>query len=237
MTGSAVPSSDPGRPDAVVFDFDGLVLDTEWCEYATVADVFEAHGEELSLDLWRTFIGSTDHPHWADILEAQLGRPFDRAEWVPARRLANRECTRGLDLQPGVLDLLDGLAAADVPLAVASSSPADWVVGHLRERGLVDRFRTVCTGDEVLRTKPDPALYLLACERLGVGPARAVAVEDSVNGVRAARAAGMAAVAVPSSLTAGMDFTAADLVVGSCRELDPSVLGRVVGGAGRRIGP
>lgn len=221
----------PGRPDAVVFDFDGLVLDTEWCEYATVADVFAAHDEELSLELWKSFIGSTDHPHWADILEEQLGRPIDRAEWVPARRLANRECTRGLDLQPGVLALLDALAAAEVPLAVASSSPADWVVGHLRERGLVDRFRHVCTGDEVLRTKPDPALYLLACERLGVDPERAVAVEDSVNGVHAARAAGMAVVAVPSSLTAGMDFAAADLVVDSCERLDPAVLAAVVAGA------
>jgi putative hydrolase of the HAD superfamily len=113
---------------------------------------------------------------------------------------------------------------------VASSSPADWVVGHLSDRGLLDRFDAVCTGDEVLHTKPDPALYLLACHRLGVDPADAVAVEDSVNGVRAAKAAGMVAVAVPSSLTAEMDFGPADLVVPSCAELSPVVLGRVIFG-------
>jgi HAD superfamily hydrolase (TIGR01509 family) len=220
-------------PAAVVFDFDGLIMDTEWCEYATVADVFLAHGQELSLELWKSFIGTTDHPHWADILEQQLGRAIDRAEWVPARRLANQACTAGLDLLPGVADLLEALDAAGVPSAVASSSPADWVVGHLRERGLIDRFRAVCTGDEVLHTKPDPALYLLACSRLGVDPARAVAVEDSVNGVRAAKAAGMGAVAVPSSLTAGMDFSAADAVVASCTELSPWVLAQV---GTRRIG-
>jgi HAD superfamily hydrolase (TIGR01509 family) len=225
------------RPAAVVFDFDGLVLDTEWCEYATVAEVFAAHGEELPLELWLGFIGTTDHPHWADILEDRLGRPIDRAAWVPARRLANRACTAGLEVLPGVLELFDALAGAGVPLAVASSSPADWVVGHLRERGLLDRFVAVCSGDEVLRTKPDPALYVLACERLGVDPAGAVAVEDSVHGVRAARAAGMAAVAVPSSLTAGMDFSDADLVVDSCAALDPAVLGRVVAERRRRIGP
>ena len=216
-----------GRPAAVVFDFDGLVMDTEWCEYITAADVFRAHGEELSLELWKTFIGSTDHPHWADILEEQLGRPIDRGEWVAHRRLANRSCTADLELLPGVQSLVDDLACAGIPLAVASSSPADWVVGHLSDRGLLDRFDAVCTGDEVLLTKPDPAIYLLACHRLDVDPAGAVAVEDSVNGVRSAKAAGMAAVAVPSSLTAGMDFGHADLVVTSCLELSPVVLARL----------
>ncbi len=217
-------------PDAVVFDFDGLILDTEWCEYSTAADVFRAHGQELSLELWKTFIGSTDHPHWTDILEDQLGRPIDRATLVPARRLANRECTAGLVPLPGVIPLIDSLERAAVPIAVATSSPADWVLGHLGDHGLTDRFASVSSGDEVVRTKPDPALYLLACDRLGVEPARAVAIEDSVNGVRAAKAAGMAAVAVPSGLTAGMDFSHADLVVASCLDLTPQVLGAVVAG-------
>ncbi len=221
-------SASEAVPDAVVLDFDGLVLDTEWCEYATAAEVFAEHGEELSLDLWKTFIGSTDHPHWTDILEEQLGRPVDRAVLVPARRLRNRECTAGLEPLPGVVPLLDSLAAAGVPIALASSSPADWVFGHLGDHGLTDRFAAIATGDEVVRTKPDPALYLLACDRLGVAPAGAVAVEDSVNGVAAARAAGLAAVAVPSGLTLGMDFGHADLVVASCLELSPARLADVV---------
>jgi HAD superfamily hydrolase (TIGR01509 family) len=214
---------------AVVFDFDGLVIDTEWCEYATAAAIFAEHGVELSLDLWRTFIGTTDHPHWADILEADLGRPVDRAELVPRRRLANWECARGLEPLPGVIELMDALVAAGVPIAVASSSPADWVVAHLEERGLLDRMVTVCSGDEVPRTKPDPALYLLAVSRLGVPASGVVAVEDSVHGVAAARSAGLRAVAVPSSLTSGMDFSSADLVVESCAELDPTVLAGLVG--------
>ena len=92
-------------PAAVVFDFDGLVLDTEWCEYETAAAVFADHGTELSLELWRTFIGSTDHPHWADILEEELGHAIDRATLVPARHLANWACARTLDVQPGVAEL------------------------------------------------------------------------------------------------------------------------------------
>ena len=215
-------------PGAVVLDFDGLVLDTEWCEYTTVAEVFAQHGTELSLEQWLGFIGTTDHPHWADILESQLGRAVDRAVLVPARRLAAVTCARGLEVLPGVVELLDALDSVGVPYGVASSSPADWVELHLGERGLLDRMRTVVSGDEVLRTKPDPTLYLLACERLGVDPADAVAVEDSVHGVTAARAAGMSAVAVPSRLTAGMDFSHAHLVVPSCASLDPELLGSVV---------
>ncbi|MFM7064079.1 MAG: HAD family hydrolase [Actinomycetes bacterium] len=214
----------------VVLDFDGLFLDTEWCEYRTVADVFAAHGTELSLELWLTFIGTTDHPHWADVLEAQLGRAIDRPEWVPARRLAAVECARGLDLLPGVVLLLDELDAAGVPYGVASSSPADWVELHLGERGLLDRMATVVTGDEVHRTKPDPALYRLACERLGADPAAAVAIEDSVHGVTAAKAAGMRAVAVPSYLTQAMDFSHADLQVPSCEALDVPRLVALVAG-------
>jgi len=81
---------------AVVFDFDGLVLDTEWCEYATAADVFAEHGTELSLDLWKTFIGTTDHPHWTDILGEQLGRPVDRDELTRRRRAAHQAGSCGL---------------------------------------------------------------------------------------------------------------------------------------------
>lgn len=210
--------------EAVVFDFDGLVLDTEWCEWVTAAAMFTAQGTELSLDLWKTFIGSLEHPHWTDILEEQLGRPIDRSALRAERLVLQGDCNADLAPLPGVVRLIDELVAVDTPLAVASSSSAKWVHGHLGGHGLFDRFSTVATGDEVPRTKPDPAVYLLACERLGVSPGSAVAIEDSVNGVAAAKAAGMVAVAVPGTLTRGMDFSAADLVVDSCVDLTPARL-------------
>ena len=213
---------------AVVFDFDGLVIDTEWCEYLTAAQQFRDHGTELSLELWKSFIGSLDHPHWSDILEEQIGRPVDRDVIVPARRSANAECIGDLAPLPGVLPLVDSIVDAGIPLAIASSSPTDWVEGHLGTHGLIERFPVRATGDEVPRTKPDPAVFLLACERLGVDPATAVAIEDSVNGVVAAKAAGMRAVAVPGSMTIGMDFSAADLVVASCAELSPTRLATLI---------
>ncbi len=215
-------------PAAVVFDFDGLILDTEWTGYLATAAVFEAHGEELSLELWTSFVGTTDHPHWTDILESQLGEPIDRDRWRPIRRADGAARASELELLPGVVELLDALAGAGVPLAVASSSPDDWVRSNLEHRQLLERFEVICTGDEVALSKPDPALYRLACERLGVEPGDSVALEDSAHGVESARAAGMAVVAVPSSLTEQLDFSGADLIVSSCAELDPTTLAAVL---------
>jgi len=224
----AAPPPAAPLPDAVVFDFDGLVLDTEWTSFESINAVFVAHGEELPLELWIGFIGTTDHPHWSDILEARLGRPIDRDHWLPRRRADDFERARRLDLLPGVAELLDALHGAGVRLGMASSSPGTWVLAHLAERGLDGYFEVVCHGGEVERTKPDPALYRLACERLGVPAARAVAIEDSRHGIAAAKAAGLVAVAVPGHLTAHLDHSAADLVVASCAELSPGVLGALV---------
>jgi HAD superfamily hydrolase (TIGR01509 family) len=215
-------------PAAVVFDFDGLMLDTELTGYLSTAAVFEAHGREFPLEVWQKFIGSTEHPHWSDLLDEQLDVPLDREHWIPRRIADGMQRARALDLLDGVGDLIASLGEVGIPLAVASSSPGDWVRTHIEERGLGVAFSAVCTGDEVERTKPDPAVYLLACERLGVDPSTAVALEDSVPGVTAAKASGLAAVGVPGHMTAHMDYSAADMVVGSCAELDPVRLGRVV---------
>jgi HAD superfamily hydrolase (TIGR01509 family) len=226
--GDASGTSASELPAAVVFDFDGLVLDTEQTTYDTVNEVFVAHGQELSLELWTGFIGTTDHPHWTDLLEAQLGRPFDRDTWQARRAETGLARAMSLELLPGVGSLMEELHDAGVSMAVASSSSADWVHGHLRHRRLDRLVEAVCTGDEVERTKPDPALYLLACERLGVAPAMAVAIEDSLHGIAAARSAGMRTVAVPGRMTAHLDYSIADLVVASCDALDLARLAALV---------
>lgn len=211
-------------PAAVIFDFDGLMLDTEWTGYVSTNEVFKAHGEELSLDLWTSFIGTTDHPHWSEILSDQIGRPVDVDRWQPWRVADGADRAQRLDLLEGVGELIDALVTASVRLAVASSSTGGWVRKHLDHRSLTENFEAILTGDDVERTKPDPALYRLACEALQVDPADTVAIEDSVLGIRSAKAAGMQAVAVPGRMTAHMDFSEADLVVTSCASLDPSSL-------------
>jgi HAD superfamily hydrolase (TIGR01509 family) len=203
---------------ALVFDFDGLILDTEVPVYRAWSEVYERHGERLSADFWASIIGygSGHFDPMAD-LERRVGRPLDRESLQTARRARQMELMVTQEVLPGVREWRREATASGVRLGVASSSGREWVVGHLERLGL-DGWDCVRCGDDVERTKPAPDLYLAALECLGVPPHEAVAVEDSGVGVRAAKAAGLYCVAVPSSLTGGHDFGPADLVLGSLSE-------------------
>jgi HAD superfamily hydrolase (TIGR01509 family) len=201
--------------DALVFDFDGLILDTEWSDYLSVRRAFQAHGAELPIEEWRLGVGTTDKRHWTEWLEEVLGHPIDR-DTVRAERLEeHHRLIAGEFPLPGVVRLLDEAEAAGVPVAVASSSPLDWVGGHLRRIGLWSRFDLVVTREDVEQTKPAPDLYRLAVAELGVRAECAVALEDSEHGCTAAVAAGLACVAVPNRITRPQSFDHADLVVDS----------------------
>ena len=200
--------------EAVVFDFDGLILDTELPSFVSWREVFEHYGCEL-----------TEEEH-----VSTLGTNFDRIELLRARageRLTSDEEARALkhrrhqellaDIEPlpGVMSWLDEADALGIPLGIASSSPADWVHDLLDRFDLTRRFATVvCCGDDLPR-KPEPDAYLTACQRLGTSPTRSVAVEDSANGIAAAKAAGLHCVAVPNALTRGLDLSAADVQLAS----------------------
>lgn len=194
--------------DALVFDFDGLLLDTETPEFVTVAAVFADHGLDLDRDWWRSeVIGTTDHPHWSEILAERLGCELPDREELLARRLrAHHALIAAEQLRPGVVNLLDAAAREGIPCAVASSSSLEWVDGHLERLGVRHRFAVLRTREDVGagRTKPAPDVYLAACEAVGAAPSRSVALEDSQFGVAAALAAGMAVVGVASGMTAGL---------------------------------
>ncbi len=201
---------------ALVFDFDGLLLDTETSAFTTAAEVFAAHRVTLDRRWWLSIIGTADHPHWSEVLEAQLGGPLPDRETVLAERIERHRALIAAEaVRPGIVELLDEADAAGVPCAVASSSPRRWVDGHLERLGLRPRFAAVCSRDDVApgRTKPAPDLFTAACGALGVDPPTAVALEDSAPGVAAALAAGMRVVGVPAGLTAEADLSAAHLVV------------------------
>jgi len=205
---------------ALVFDFDGLILDTELPQYLTVKAEFEAHGVDLPMDQWLDIIGRVDHDHWLDWLERVAPEPIER-EVVHARRLAkHHELVWANEVLPGVIEVLDQADDLGVPAAVASSSHRPWVDGHLERLGLLPRFALTVTREDVERAKPWPDLYLAALGRLGVDPIGAVAIEDSHNGCRAAKDAGMVCVVVPNELTRQQDLAHADLVVASLLEVD-----------------
>jgi HAD superfamily hydrolase (TIGR01509 family) len=207
-------------PEAVIFDFDGLVIDTETVEYQSARLVWAEYGAELGLDRWLPIVGSAHGLDWIGELIALTGQPLDRAELLEERRRHVGELVALAPILPGVLDLLDEAAAARIPCAVASNSPAAWVEGHLDRLGLTHRFVAVVTVDQVAQGKPHPEPYQLAVAMAGAAPARSVALEDSEIGVAAASAAGLYTVGVPGPMSLHHDLGAADLVVSSLTQVD-----------------
>jgi HAD superfamily hydrolase (TIGR01509 family) len=202
---------------AVVFDFDGLILDTEGPVFHSWREAFEAAGASLMLEEWSDTIGRANSTDPADLLAERTGRPLDEARRA-ARKARRDELLAAEAVLPGVHDWLEDARRLGVPIGVASSSEVDWVAGHLERLGLLDRFACLTCFDGALRGKPAPDLYLAACESLGVAPADALAVEDSGNGVKAAKAAGLKCVAVPHDLTRDHDLSGADLLLESLAE-------------------
>ncbi len=227
-----------GAIRALVFDFDGLVVDTETPEFQAWQEIFIDHGAVLELATWADVIGTTDHhfdPYAA--LEHATGRSVDRDAIRVSRRARIRELVSDQPVLPGVEDYLRQARDHGLRIGLASSSSRKWVHGHLAERGLLGYFDTVRTGDEVEHTKPDPTLYRVAAADLGVDPARAIALEDSPNGVAAAKRAGLFCVVVPNALTRQLDLAEADLRVDSLANLPLTELLEAAGGMVRTHRP
>lgn len=203
---------------AVIFDFDGVIVDSEIPEFEAHRHLFRRHGVELTRDEWSASVGLWKAVDWPGVLSTRSGRPVSEEAFLAEKRKLSRDFLK-MEALPGIVALLDDLAANAVPAAVASTSPAGWVLEAADALGLRHRFHAFVTGDQVARRKPAPDVYLAAADRLNVAPGRCVAIEDTGPGLAAAKAAGMRAVVVPHWLTENHDFSDADLRVGSVQEL------------------
>lgn len=203
----------------LVFDFDGLILDTEVPEFQCWQEIYEAHGGRLDLETWAHCIGTANvFDPWTHLAE-QIGRPLDLAALQPRRQERMQALIAAQEVRPGVCTYLDDATALGLRLGVASSSSRQWVGGHLARLGLIDRFHAIRCADDVEHVKPDPALYRIVCEAVGVDPARAIAFEDSPNGILAAKRAGLRCVAVPNPLTTRLNLSGADLRLDSLADV------------------
>jgi len=217
---------------AVIFDFDGLILDTERAEFDSWSDVYREHGVALDFRDWSVCIGTSGVFDPVTHLEKLTGMSLDR-ESVKARVLQkDRKYLDGMNLLPGVISRLDEADALGLKIGLASSSSDPWVHGNLREHGIFGRFQVIRTRTQVPRPKPAPDLFLAAAAALGVAPAFCVALEDSMNGIRSAKDAGMVCVAIPNSLTCQLDLSAADFRYASLADFTFSGLDGLVA-AGR----
>lgn len=213
---------------ALIFDFDGLILDTEEPIYRSWREVYEANGVPLPFELWVKTVGSSNQAfNPQHFLEEKLGRPL--AQEVIDHRIERRvELVLAQPLRPGVAELIEAGRAQGMKIGVASSSSTDWVTGHLQRLGLLDRFDCMRSRDDVAHVKPEPDLYFAMLDCLYVAAAEALAIEDSPNGIFAAKRAGLRCVAVPNPITARLDLSLADMQLRSLAEVTlPELLNRL----------
>jgi len=206
--------------EALVFDFDGLIVDTETPDFESWRLAFLQHGAELTLSEWSECVGREYgfiDPH--AILEEKTGRAVDRDELKAWRKPHFRKMLARQPVLPGVVDYLDGARERRIRTAVASSAPRRWVQPKLEKLGLADRFDCVKCEEDAPAAKPAPDLFLAAADALGAEPVKCVAFEDSPNGVLAAKRAGMFCVAVPNAITRQLKIEGADLTVDSLADL------------------
>ena len=200
-------------PDAIVFDNDGLLLDTEEAWTRAETALFARHGATFTFEHKRDLIGSS-HTVAAGKLEAMLGLPGEGpALMAELHARVMKEALQDVEPRPGAVDLVHALRAAGIPVAVASNSPRDFLDRVLRTGGVAGLFEVTVAGDEVPHPKPAPDIYLEACRRLGADPAASVGLEDSPTGAAAAKAAGLYVIGVP--YLADMAVPAADRIAAS----------------------
>lgn len=205
----------------LLFDFDGLLVDTESPSRLAFEELYRDHGHELPLDQWATLVGTIGAPFDpVGHLEELLGRTLDRDVLAEKRRAREHRLADLEELRPGVEDYFVEAERLGLQTAVVSSSDTHWIERHLGRLGRLEGLDAVVAANgDAARAKPRPDLYLEALEQLGLEPQEAIAFEDSPNGVRAAKAAGLACVAVPNPITAGLALDEADLVLESLADV------------------
>jgi HAD superfamily hydrolase (TIGR01509 family) len=210
------------RFSAVVFDMDGVLLDSEPLHHGVLNELLARDGLVLERPEYERFIGWTTEAMFETLIsEHGLGQSVGEYSARYAD-LVLRVLQEPLEPAPGVVALVQRLRELEMGLAVASSSQRAWIEVTLRSLGLTALFDTIVSADDVERGKPDPAIYLLAAKRLEVAPGRCLAIEDSPSGVLSARDAGMTVLGVRTPYTAHLQLEGAERIVDSLAELDLS---------------
>ncbi|ATH95638.1 hypothetical protein ACH95_00600 [Bacillus glycinifermentans] len=205
---------------AVIFDFDGLILDTETHDYEVLQEIFEEHGSALPMSVWGKVIGTAAGFQPFVYLEEQVQKKLDQERLESLRKERFLKRLESEKARPGVEAYLTAAKELGLKIGLASSSDYKWVSQHLKQIGLYDDFECIRTADDVEEVKPNPELYLQTAECLGVQPGECLAFEDSVNGSMAAKRAGMKCVIVPNKVTKSLLFEHYDHRLESMAEME-----------------
>ncbi|MGG0758601.1 HAD family hydrolase [Bacillus paramycoides] len=190
---------------AIIFDFDGLIVDTETIWFHSFRDAVREYGGELPLEEFAKCIGTTDEVLYA-YLKEQLKEKFNEHALKEKVTTLHKEKMKIPKARDGVKEYLEEARELGLKIALASSSSKEWVVRFLEELQIREYFEVIKTREDVEKVKPDPALYRIAIEELGIELSEAVVFEDSLNGLKAAIAAGLKCVIVPNDVTRNLQF-------------------------------
>jgi HAD superfamily hydrolase (TIGR01509 family) len=205
---------------AIIFDFDGLILETEEPTYQSWQEVYQSFGYSLPFSTWATMVGTTQSD-FDPLLELQK-LVKDSVDWDAVeyqRHISENTLIETQSILPGVQDYLSDARRLGLKIGLASTSSSQWVMKHLTRLGLVNYFDCIRTSDDVQHIKPDPELYLSVLRGLEVKADEAFALEDSPPGIASAKAAGLVCIAVPNVLTSRLVLTQADFQLHSLAEM------------------
>ncbi len=208
---------------AVIFDMDGVIIDSEPTHMKLESETYKELGIEVSREEHHTFVGTTSHYMWEALknkykLNQTLKELVEHDRNIYFKYLQSDECE--IILIDGVKELIKDLNANGVKLAIASSSPLNVIESIAKKFQIEEYFEVFVTGDNVKRSKPEPDIFLFASEKLGVSPKKCVVIEDSHNGVLAAKKAGMKCVGINSDPEGSQDISMADIVINSFNEVN-----------------
>jgi HAD superfamily hydrolase (TIGR01509 family) len=207
--------------DAILFDFDGVIIDTETPDFELWREFYYTKGFDLPVDLWISRVGENENESFdpGKYYEQLSGNPMDSAFKQNFIARYTERCAQQ-PLLPGVQAMFDQATLRGIKLAIASSAYRPWVERWLQQHNLRQYFACLCTREDVQKGKPAPDLYLSAAACLNVPIERCIAIEDSPNGMKAALAAGLRCIAVPNTLTIRLKRPEVALTVNSLAEFD-----------------
>ena len=210
-TGAKIFAAMPNQPiEAVIFDMDGVLADSEPLYHLSLNQVLQAHGHSLTDEDNRIILGTTVEFTW-QTLKDRFQLDGDLQDWIGVYdEVLLKNLRESIEPSPGLYSLLDALDARGLPFGLASSSQGNWVDVILTILKVKGRFKVVMSGDMVTDGKPHPEIYLTAASKLGVDPSRCLVFEDSPHGIQAGKAAGMTVVAVLTEMTRGLDLSHAE---------------------------
>jgi len=204
----------------IVFDFDGLIIDTETPEVKAWQELFESYQIEFPFQEYSQNIGMTyDDSSAIQILENRLGHKLDQEAVFNDFKRRKLALIDEEPLCPGIIEYLEKGKEIGLKIGLASSAKREWIDYHIQRKSIENYFDVIFTLEDVHAPKPDPALYILTVNTFGFQPREVIAFEDSFNGIQSAKLAGLVAVAVPNPITRVFDFSSADLILDSLSDI------------------